>query len=155
MSHHLLDYPALLRREGFRLTPQRQIILDAICHAEKHISTEEIIHAVQATSPWLNRATIYRNLIFLRDRHLVVSADIGGETVFEIAQLTPHHHLVCRQCGAEENLAHEYVARLYDDIRRRQGFQAETDHLTLTGLCHACRQAKPKKAIHKKSGVAK
>jgi Fur family transcriptional regulator, ferric uptake regulator len=143
MTHHLLDYPTRLRDEGFRVTPQRQLILDAICEAGQHVSIDRIIRTAQARSPRLNRATIYRNLIFLRDRHLVVSTEMGGETFFEIARREPHHHLVCRRCSAEEDLEHELVAPLFETIQRRKGFLAECDHLTLTGICSACQKKNP------------
>jgi Fur family transcriptional regulator, ferric uptake regulator len=145
MTHDLLDYPARLRRDGYRVTPQRKEMLDAICRLGKHASTEQIIRTVQKTSPHLNRATIYRNLIFLRDRHLLVSAEIGGDTVFEISKLEPHHHLICRQCGQVTELSHDSVANLFDAIKKQWGFQAETDHITLEGLCLKCQGAHPQK----------
>jgi Fur family transcriptional regulator, ferric uptake regulator len=140
MTHHLLNYPERLRREGFRVTPQRKQMLDAICALGKHASTDKIITTIQKRNPDLNRATIYRNLIFLRERHLLVSAEIGGEQVFEIAKLEPHHHLVCNRCSQVTELAHEDIAALFEVIKNKTGFQADADHITLTGICSPCQR---------------
>src|SRR5258708_35267 len=89
-----IDYGSLLRHRGFRMTPQREIILDAIGAGHGHTSFDEIFARVQARSPAMNRATIYRTLEFLRQQELVFSAEIGGQTVYEIAAGELHHHLV-------------------------------------------------------------
>jgi Fur family ferric uptake transcriptional regulator len=140
MSHHLLNYPARLRARGFRVTPQRQLILDAICEGHGHTTLEEIAARVQAKAPSLSRATVYRTLDFLCKMQLVVAAQIGGHWVYEIAGQTPHHHLICRACGAEIDLPHEEVKAFYAEIERSQHFSVETEHLALVGLCAECRR---------------
>ncbi len=56
MSHHQLDYVTSLRAQGFRVTPQRQTILDAVCAGDGHTSLPEIYARVQAVSPAINLA---------------------------------------------------------------------------------------------------
>src|ERR1700690_928181 len=110
------DYGNLLRRRGFRMTPQREIILDAINAGHGHTSFDEIFSRVQARSPAMNRATIYRTLEFLRKQELVFSAVLGGQTVYEIAAGEPHLHLVCTTCGAIHELHHEEVKPFFEQI---------------------------------------
>jgi Fur family ferric uptake transcriptional regulator len=139
MSHQRWDYAALMRQRGFRVTPQRQLILDAICEGDGHTTLEEIYQRVQAKSPCINRTTIYRNLSFLCELRLVVAADVGGgHLVYEIAGETPHHHLVCRKCGKIDQISHETVKGFFDKLEREQRFMVETDHLALFGLCSKC-----------------
>jgi len=141
MSHQRLDYAALLRRRGFRMTPQRQMILDAICEGRGHTTPEEIYARVQAKSPAINQATVYRTLDFLGELGLVVSADIGiGQKVYEIAGETPHHHLVCQACGQVQKLAHALVEPFFASVEEQQQFRVKTDHLILFGLCQRCRE---------------
>jgi len=45
MSHHLRDYAALMRARGFRVTPQRQMILEAIDESHTHTTLKECAHA--------------------------------------------------------------------------------------------------------------
>jgi len=139
MSHNQIDYATLMRERGFRVTPQRQMILDAICEGGEHVTPEEIYRRVKAKSPSINPATVYRALEFFCELGLVVSADIGiGQRVYEIAGSTPHHHLVCRQCGVVQWLAHEQVSPFFARVQKETGFRVETDHLVLFGLCRQC-----------------
>jgi Fur family ferric uptake transcriptional regulator len=144
MSHNRRDYAALMRQRGFRVTPQRQLILDAICEGAGHTTFEQIYARVLAKSDAVNRATVYRTLDFLCELHLVVAADVGGgHTVYEIAGDTPHHHLVCLRCRQVQQISHETVKDLFAQIERDQHFHVETDHLALFGLCRDCYAADP------------
>ena len=139
MSNSSVDYGALLRRRGFRMTPQREIILDAISQGHGHTAFDQIFARVQARSPAMNRATLYRTLEFLRQQRLIFSAEIGGQTVYEIAQDELHHHLVCVNCGATEALPHEEVKPFFEQLERDHQFSVLTNHLVLFGLCRNCR----------------
>jgi len=135
-----------MRKRGFRVTPQRQLILDAICEGHGHTTFDEILARVQAKSNAVNRATVYRTLDFLTELRLVVAADVGdGRLVYEIAGETPHHHLVCLNCRHMQPLGHDAVKDLFAKIERDQGFQVETDHLALFGYCARCRNGQGKR----------
>ena len=140
MSHQRWDYAALMRERGFRVTPQRQLILDAICAGDGHTTPDEIYARVRVKTPHLNRATVYRNLDFLCEMRLVVAAQIGGHMVYEIAGDAPHHHLVCRNCNQVEQISHKTVKALFDKIEREQKFRVDMDHLALFGVCQKCRR---------------
>lgn len=140
MSHQRLNYAALMHERGFRVTPQRQLILDAICEGGGHTTPEEIYARVHAKAPAVNRATVYRTLDFLRELRLVVAADSGGgHMVYEIAGSPPHHHLVCRTCGGTEQISHDVVKALFAQIEHEHQFIVDMDHLVLFGSCQACR----------------
>ena len=122
------------------MTPQREIILEAISEGHGHTSFDEIFSRVQARTPVMNRATLYRTLDFLRQQQLIYSAEIGGQTVYEIAAGQPHHHLVCMNCGTVEELPHaEGVKPFFDQLSREHEFTVLTNHLALFGLCRNCR----------------
>ncbi len=146
MSHHRWNYAALMRERGFRVTPQRQLILDAICEGKGHTTPHEIYERVRVKVPVINRTTVYRNLDFLCDMRLVVATQIGREMFYEIAGENPHHHLVCRQCNKVEQIGHDTVKALFDKIEREQRFTVDMDHLALFGLCKKCRRTGAQKA---------
>jgi Fur family transcriptional regulator, ferric uptake regulator len=141
MSHKNSDYASRMRERGYRVTPQRQLILDAVCEGHGHTTMEEICARVQAKAPAVNRATVYRTLDFLCELELVVAADLGGRTVYEIARKELHHHLVCLRCGQTDELSHATVKTLFNRIEREQGFEVKTNHLALFGICRQCRKA--------------
>jgi Fur family ferric uptake transcriptional regulator len=140
MSHYRMNYPDRIRKRGFRVTPQRQLILDAICEGEGHTTFDEIYARVQAKAPAINRATVYRALDFFRELGLIFAAEIGGHTGYEIAS-KPHHHLVCRCCGKVEDLTDYHFHDLSAHLLEEHGFKAELDHLAIPGLCSKCLKA--------------
>jgi Fur family ferric uptake transcriptional regulator len=141
MSHQNLDYARLMRERGFRVTPQRQLILDAICEGGGHAAPDEVYARVRRRSPAVNRATIYRNLEFLCNMHLVTSTDVGqGGKVYEIACEAPHHHLVCRECGDVTQIEHALAKAFFAKIATTYAFTVETDHLALFGVCRKCHE---------------
>jgi Fur family ferric uptake transcriptional regulator len=129
-----------MREHGFRVTPQRRFILEAIRAGAGHIAPEEIYRRVHRKIPGVNRTTVYRNLDFLCELRLVVAAQIAGRMVYEIAGKEPHHHLVCRQCGRIEQIDHKRVKSFFERIARERRFTIDMDHLALFGLCQACRR---------------
>lgn len=140
MSHRRLDYAALMRERGFRVTPQRQLILDAICEGGGHTTPDEIYGRVHARTSALNRATVYRTLDFLCEMRLVVAMRVGDQTYYEIAGDIPHHHLVCRTCGTAEQVSHDTVKAFFAKMQREHQFTVDMDHLALFGLCQKCRR---------------
>ncbi len=141
MSHRQQDFDQRIRESGFRLTPQRQLILDAICALGDHATVQEIYERVRTVAPAINRATVYRALGFFCDLRLLVSAEIAGSTVYEIAEPTPHHHLVCRRCGGTQELADRHFDELAEHLLAEHDFAAEIDHMTIPGICADCRDS--------------
>lgn len=147
MTHTTSDYAALIRKQGFRLTPQRQLILDAICDSGGHVTPDEIYERVHRLSPAVNRATVYRNLDFLCDIRLVMAANIGRQMYYEITGAEPHHHLICRRCNESTQISHAVVGDFFGQVERTQNFKVDMDHLTLFGLCAKCRStASPRRS---------
>ena len=138
MSHDRLECAAQIREQGFRVTPQRLLLLDAICEGNGHTTFDEIYERVKSKAPGINQATVYRSLDFLCELRLVVSAEIEGRTVYEIAGETPHHHLVCRKCGAVQDLADFHFEELRSHLLKEHGFKTDLDHMVLNGLCAGC-----------------
>lgn len=121
------------------MTLQRQFVLDALCAGGGHMTAHAVVTAVQAQSPHLNRATVYRALEFLCALHLVTRTEIGGQAVYELAQEQTHHHLVCRVCGHSEMWHGRALANLSEHLLCERGFQAELNHLAISGVCAHCR----------------
>ena len=129
-----------LRAAGHRVTPQRMVILESVAHARDHTSAQQVFSEARRRLPGLNPATVYRTLQTLHAAGLVDLHTDGRQTLrFSLRDPQhPHAHLVCRACGRELELDPELLAPLAGTIRRRTGFQLETRHLTLAGLCSRC-----------------
>ena len=142
MSHHRIAYEDIIRAAGHRVTPQRIHILDAVCDGNGHTTLGEIYVRARTFDKTIDRSTVYRTLKLFTELGLVVSADKGdGETYYEIAKPQRHHHLVCRQCGKEQEIEHGVMQSMFDQVYEVYGFRVASDHLILSGLCATCQQA--------------
>lgn len=142
------DFTVQLRALGYRLTPQRLLILDAVRRADDHVTPEQVYQTVHQQNPAISRATIYRTLDFLCEMRLVTAMHWGGQTYYEIAGETPHHHLVCRTCGAMEELDPILLDTLIEAVAKKHRFTVDMDHVALFGLCRQCRASEKKVAEH-------
>ena len=135
------EFKRLIRQRGFRVTPQRKAILQAVVDGKGHSSIEEVYRRVHERTPDINLATVYRTLNFLCELRLLVAADLGGKNwVFELAGEKPHHHLVCRKCGKVVRIEQDEVQALIDQIHQQRGFVIDMDHMALFGLCKDCQK---------------
>lgn len=143
MAHDRLDWERTLSSRGHRVTPQRQLVLDAIRDAEGHSTTLGEIHArVRRRDASVDRSTVYRALhLFVQLGIVAQTTSADGEPRFEIVDAEPHHHLVCQACGREELIESPEITRAFRTIRDQLGFHVTTEHLTLTGICARCRDA--------------
>ncbi len=129
----------LLRQTGYKLTPQRLMVLSVMRHQPGHLTAGEILERVKHLYPYVDISTVYRTMAVLKDLKLVNETDMGtGDTTFEWAGVDRHHHLVCRTCGAITSLDHGYLARLGNDLLIEHGFRADLDHLAIFGCCGEC-----------------
>lgn len=121
------------------MTAQRQMVLDAVCEIGDHARPEQVYELVQQKSPAVHRATVYRTLKLLCELGLVTdTVTAEGHMVYEIAGERPHHHLVCRCCGADLEFPDEEYRAFVDALEEKSGFRIEATHITLSGLCPAC-----------------
>ena len=139
MSHDNLDYEGILRRAGHRVTRQRLHILDAVCEGGGHTTLKQIYARVREADASIDRSSLYRALkLFAVVGLVVVAVTPNGETYYEIPKPHAHHHLVCRNCGAEIEIGPEAVLRMFEEVFRRYHFKVDADHLVLRGLCAGC-----------------
>jgi Fur family transcriptional regulator, ferric uptake regulator len=128
-----------LRQRGYRITPQREMIVNAIAHSDRHMTAEGIFDAIQPRSKALNLTTIYRTLDLLVEVGLVSRSDLGnGRTMYTSDQHGPHLHLVCRQCGCVTDAGPTLLAAIDEQLQASFGFDADLQHVSISGLCKFC-----------------
>jgi len=132
---------AKLSEQGYRLTPQRVMILSAIEDSDHHISAEEIHAQVATKYPQVNISTVYRTLELLKRLGLIYEINLGeGRIRYHSEGKGHHHHLVCQKCGAVIDIDESTLARLKDVLLHRYNFSAQLRHVAIFGLCEHCRQ---------------
>ena len=138
MSQHE-DIFSKLSELGYRLTPQRMMIVSAIEKSDDHISAEEIYAQVVAKYPHVNISTVYRSLELLKRLGLVTETDFGGGRLrYHPVGKGHHHHLVCQECGAIIALDESLLSSLKNALLREYKFSADLRHLAIFGRCVNC-----------------
>jgi Fur family ferric uptake transcriptional regulator len=130
-----------LKKQGYRLTPQRLMVVSAIENSEDHISADEVYSQVIVRYPNVNISTVYRTLELLKRLELVTETDLGGGRVrYHPANKGHHHHLVCQKCGAMIDLDESLLEPLKEALLLEHNFIADLRHLAIHGRCVNCRQ---------------
>jgi Fur family ferric uptake transcriptional regulator len=138
--HGSPDYIASqIRERGFRITPQRMAILNALHESGGHFLPLEIFEKACVSLPGITEPTIYRTLDFLVEIGFVSVTHVRGRRLeYELTQ-HKHHHLVCSVCGQEEELSHEWLQMFRDQLEQITGFSLTENQITFTGLCRHCK----------------
>ncbi|MCW2777993.1 MAG: ferric uptake regulator, Fur family [Frankiales bacterium] len=135
------DWQAELRARGYRLTPQRQLVLEAV-GTLGHATPESIVTAVRETASGVNISTVYRTLELLEELGLVKHAHLSHSSpTWSLAAEDDHVHLVCRDCGEVQEVERSAVVGIAEELERRRGFVVDLGHLTVFGRCRACAPA--------------
>ena len=136
------DDAATLRQQGYRLTPQRLMVLEVVRSSGKHLTADEVHAAILPQHPYMNIATVYRTLQWLQDVGLVAPIAIGnGPLHYEYVHGETHHHLVCQDCGYEQEIGDDILDALKKQLLERYAFAAQLNHLALAGRGSACQQS--------------
>ncbi len=132
------DWDRRLREQGYRITPQRQLVLEAV-ERLRHGTPEAILVEVQRTASGVNLSTIYRTLEVLEEVGLVTHAHIGhGAPTYHAVEEEIHIHLVCDRCRAVESVSAEVAASFVKRLKSDFGFQTDISHISMHGACRDC-----------------
>ena len=127
-----------LRAQGYRLTPQRQLVLRAVTEL-RHGTPDEICLEVQRSASGVNISTVYRTLELLEELGLVTHTHLGhGAPTYHSATDEDHLHLVCRDCGQIIETDVSVADQLVDELARRHGFVTDVAHFAIFGRCKEC-----------------
>lgn len=127
-----------LHQKGLRLTPQRDLVLQAV-RALGHGTPEEIAEHVRKTHPSINLSTVYRNLDTLENVGLVQHTHLGhGGATYHASEELNHLHLVCEKCGSIGDAPLEVAASFVQQLSDDYGFKTDVTHFAISGLCAAC-----------------
>lgn len=135
------DLAERLHQRGLRVTPQRQLVLEAIDRLG-HATPDAVCAEVQRVASGVNPSTIYRTLELFEKLGLVRHAHFGaGSPTYHSASAAAHLHLVCDGCGAVDEAAIDVAQELVGRLRSSHGFTPDVEHMAISGRCAACTKA--------------
>ena len=132
-----LDY---LRENNLKLTPHRELILEAFLDNEGHRSVEDIYRTVRKLDPHVGYTTVYRTMKLLGECGLARELDLAdGITRYEHLFNHEHHdHMICMECGKSIEFYNPEIESLQDAASEQLGFKVVDHKLQIYGVCKDC-----------------
>ncbi|HOJ09922.1 MAG TPA: Fur family transcriptional regulator [Clostridiales bacterium] len=137
-----------LRLKGYRVTGQRQAVLDVIVNNEgRHLCSEEIYELVKADFPEIGLATVYRTLFLLENMGIIYKIDLDdGKGRYELnkgGEDHLHHHLICTECGSISEVNYDLLEFLEEQIYNKNDFLVKNHSVKFYGICGKCLKTLP------------
>jgi Fur family transcriptional regulator, ferric uptake regulator len=140
-------FRSYLKEGGFRITPERFEILDAIAGYPGHFIADELFIAMRTKNSEISRATVYNTLELLSNCNLLSKRNFGEnksryESNFEF---TSHDHLICNDCGSIIEFSSPKIKKIIEETTLELGFEPTGYSLNVFGKCgkiHKCKNVK-------------
>ena len=116
-----------LRSKGFRVTPQRELIM-RIFHekGDKHLSAEDVFEILTNKGEQISLATTYRTLRMLVEMGILRELDLAeSHKHYELLDpnAAPHHHIICLNCNKTIEFEDEEINRLGEMIAKKYNIE--------------------------------
>ena len=128
-----------LRAGGYRLTPQRELVLTAV-ETLGHATPDEVYAEVRRHSESINLSTVYRTLELLDELGLIRHTHLTDRApTYHSAAGHEHAHFVCRGCQRLTSIGRGEMEAALGPLAAAYGFEPDYGHLTVFGTCEECR----------------
>ena len=118
-----------------RFSRQRESIYQAVCCSKEHPTAQMVYDALRPEMPQLSLGTVYRNLQQMSQEGRL--RELEGPVARFDADLRPHTHVRCQQCGQVVDAPLPYNASL-DKEAAAGGWKLIGHSLLFYGICPAC-----------------
>jgi len=128
----------ILRRKGYKVTPQRIAICRSALLSRDHPSAMRIYRQVKKLHPTVSVATVYKTLHILREQGMIQElAFPEGEARFD-PNMKLHLNLVCHRCGKVTDIEHHIAREMIVKVSEMAKFTVTGQRLELNGICSSC-----------------
>jgi len=135
------DPTTLLRERGLRVTAVRVAVVEAV-RRQPHGTVEKVVAAVASKVGSVSKQAVYDALDALVRADIVRRIEPAGSPArYESRVGDNHHHLVCRGCGAVEDVDCAVGDVPCLDPAQTHGFAVDEAEVTYWGWCPQCRAA--------------
>jgi Fur family peroxide stress response transcriptional regulator len=130
-----------LRETGFRITPQRFVILRVLAENKGHPGAEQIYAAVKADFPTTSIATVYKTLAVLKSIGEVHELEFSNDyNRYDGRKTAPHPHLICIKCRRIVDLELGSLAEMTEKLASESGYKLISHRCDFYGVCPECRR---------------
>ena len=130
----------LCATRGVQLTPLREKVLQIVWRSHKPVGAYEVLDELSRSHKSARPPTVYRALDFLMGEGLIHKIESLNAYLGCVEAGAPHsgQFLICRQCGATEEIVDRKLETALEAAARRAGFAAERTVVEISGLCVRC-----------------
>ena len=137
---------AELHERGWRMTPQRETILNTFQNIDKgqHLSAEELCELLKDEGEPISLSTIYRNLKLMARMGILRELELAeGQKRYEINQPSPHHHhhLICVRCNKPIEFKNDSVLKAGAKMADKTGYHLLDCQLLIHAVCPTCQRS--------------
>ncbi len=145
-SYTAKSLKAELNERGWRLTPQRETILNAFQELPegRHLSAEELHELLEQQQEGISLSTIYRTLKLMARMGILRELELAeGHKHYELNQPYPHHHhhLICVRCNKTIEFKNDSVLKMGIKQADKEGYQVLDCQLTIHAVCPTCQRS--------------
>jgi Fur family ferric uptake transcriptional regulator len=139
METDLEQIPAELRARGLRVTAPRLAVYRAVAESQGHPDVETIALSARARIGALSTQAVYDALHALTAAGLLRRIEPAGSPArFESRVDDNHHHVVCRICGAAQDIDCAIGRAPCLSPGDAAGFLIDEAEVTFWGICPTC-----------------
>lgn len=129
-------YISLLKENDLKATIQRTSILKSIDKIG-HLNIDEIYEDVKESYPTLSLATIYKNIILMQEKNVLIEVPMNGEKSKYELKKEEHIHLICQECGTIKDTE---ITQKTQKALVVEHFQLKHSQINLYGVCSSCQE---------------
>ena len=131
---------AELHAKGWRLTPQREVILQVFQNLPKgkHLSADDLYELLEKRGEGISLSTIYRTLKLMTRMGIVRELELAEvHKHYELNRTAPnhHHHIVCAQCNRTIEFDNKTVLKQAINQVEKSGLELIDCQLTIYAVC--------------------
>ncbi|MDO5725527.1 MAG: Fur family transcriptional regulator [Tissierellia bacterium] len=138
----------ILRRNGYKFTPQRKTIAEFLYNTQgRHMTSEEIYNELSPNFPDIGIATVYRTMQLFEKLRIVSRLTLDdGISRYELNDLSgdrhSHHHMICLKCDKILEFQEDLLDELERNIENELNFHIVDHSVKFYGLCNECQLKK-------------
>ncbi len=140
IQERIEQFPRRCREAGMKVTHQRSAIYAMLAGTESHPSPEEVYTQIRAQLPSISLATVYKVLDQFHRSGFLRKVSTENQVARYDANMRPHHHLVCDQCGVIQDVDTNGNAAVAKRAMKN-GFKVTRYDLIYHGICPVCQNA--------------
>jgi Fur family transcriptional regulator, ferric uptake regulator len=128
-----------LREVELKATPARLAVLKVLESADRPLDVATIKSNLEKHGIDANPATVFRMMNSFSDKGLVREVNLQeSKQRYEHASKADHHHLLCENCKAIEDISDCNIENWEKELKDKRGFLIRHHSIEFFGLCKDC-----------------